>query len=50
MTKVNVEMSCKKFAAVALYDLSKAFDCVNLDILLRNTLNWFKSHLSGRKQ
>ena len=48
-----------KFTAAAFLDLSKGFDCVNHDILLSklscygvmdNSLVWFASYLSGRRQ
>ena len=48
-----------KMTGMALIDLRKAFDTVNHDILINklhdigasnNTLNWFKSYLSGRMQ
>ena len=44
---------------IIFLDLKKAFDCVDLDILIKKlsyfgckgtTLNWFRSYLTNRKQ
>ena len=56
---IETELSNKKYVLGLFLDLKKAFDTVDIDILLYklnhygisgNVLNWFKSYLLNRKQ
>lgn len=56
---LNMALDGKKFCAAIFIDLTKAFDTVDLDVLLdslhkigfsNNALRWAQDHLSGRKQ
>jgi len=59
MNKVYDALNRKKKVMSVFLDMSKAFDCVDHDILLEkmkvygvrgNSLSWFKSYLVGRYQ
>ena len=57
--KIKIGLDNKKFAGAILMDLSKAFDCLNHELLIakldayglgRSALEFIYSYLSARKQ